>query len=518
MAIAFAIAKGVNCIYSNGDNLTLIRGANIPTVNSVSAGVVGSIVGPITQTLRTPTRQESSTKLRKQRGGAREDWDLVEKQLYSSTHHVMHIYLYLSWRAWVDFLGLSTRNAFKDFLKLINYTSTKSLDDSNPIETPLLAETETSDAAENALYTNAIYNIRSYGSEGGIHRTTDDNRVATDRNYIFFGTKTSGHYLTRGSTRDSWMIEKEGDIGNNNLRYTLTSTKGHSYPYSSSELLGVFTAVSENDRGRLFLNQRGGDHKQNQEFIKMLAQYDIFTLADDEQMNIWYDEFYTMEDGFPFHKPTFYELNALFQEMLKESYKDLDYTAIFTYLDQAQFEDPSVQQHALNCSVALKRILDYMNVALDQYTKELDEKMKPMFDTILKESSKVSNEYGIALEKLKGSELLDYIYEKDITPMYFVNKYKQLYEAPPKMTQMVYTPEMKKTPQPLATPAQQQMPSRSPAPQIQANNAELNLQLQQSQQQQQLSPEIPAFRKTRRTNRRTNRKTRKIQKNSRRRN
>ena len=215
-----------------------------------------------------------------------------------------------------------------------------------------------------------------------------------------------------------------------------------------AQLEGFFAAedVSSADIS-LGSPQRGGDSTQNKKFLQTLAKYDILTLIDTEQMNIWYDKFYTSEDGIPFYSPTFYELNALFQELFQTQYENLDHTSLLPYLELKS----ETNDYVNSCFLALKRIFDYLEIDVMQQSREIDQITQQAFDSILEAASNRSNEYSQMLGKLQGNDLLNYIYEHDITPFYFVNKFNELYPpvAPSSSEQMmvkVYNPLPKQVP------------------------------------------------------------------------
>jgi len=440
MAIAFAIANGVNCIYSNGDNLTLIHGPNVPSIKTDLDAIPGKIA----------RRPQSERKSRTQTGGATEDWEEVEEELLSSPYHIVNLFLLTG-----PVGGRPVRTGFRGFVGPLGFVSTKIKNDGN-ID------------ADN-------YVIRSFTVQPGGKKITIDN-PADD--CIFFGKRDA----------NEWKIKKNGP------NFELRGPNGDYTYYSLATLQGFFAAGSDSTTDiSLGASQRGGESTRNKKFVQMLGQYDIYTLIDAEQMKIWYDEFYTSEDGIPFYSPTFYELNALFQELFKKQYENLDYTMLLPYLESQS----KTNLYANSCFIALKRIFDYMEIDTTQQSSEIDQVTQQAFATILEASSHVSTEeYGPSLRKLQGVSLLDYIYEKDITPFYFVNKFNELYpvatpsEIKKSLSIVVSNPEVQ-------TPFSNQGIATTPLQQTPFTNQGIN---------------TGPSRKTRRTRKRSSRKTQKTRK------
>ena len=142
------------------------------------------------------------------------------------------------------------------------------------------------------------------------------------------------------------------------------------------------------------------------------------------------------------------------------------------------------------------------------------------------------------IEKLEGMELFINLYEKDLTPLYFLNKYLELYQpnnsSAFKMShEILMTPEMKKSPDHQTIPQTEHnySPNLSHISQPSSDNLALfrKLQLQQNKEKipipvvnQSVFQGIESSRKARRTKRRThrkiNRKNQKTRKTNRRRN
>ena len=209
--------------------------------------------------------------------------------------------------------------------------------------------------------------------------------------------------------------------------YELIGSNRTSKQLYLSELKGIFAALSEDQRNELNIMQVGGDHTiHNKQFLHILAQYDISTLVDQEQMKIWYDEFYIQENGIPFHKPTFYEVNAFFQELFQLN--DFDYLHIFPFLQ----ERSKTNLYVSTLVVALKRIFDYMNVKEDVFATQIHHESFEKLNYILERSEARSNTYGSMLSKLEGYDLCNYIFENDITPLFFYRMFKLVYPMPRK--------------------------------------------------------------------------------------
>jgi hypothetical protein len=528
MAIAFAIANGVNCIYSNGDNLTLIGGQLAPTITNGAAVVAAGL----------PRSLKSSSRKPKQRGGVRTDWEMVTTDLVSSPQQIVILFTYISYGEALFRIGKNDRRAFGEFLGCANYTSTKINDQNN--------NNFITDADD---HLNAEYKIRSCELPGAngllIHNpVTDGVDEVHLRNYIFYGKGRlkggvggyAGDYLQwvvgDNGQEDRWTIQK--NVLAANTEFTLRSHAAaniRTYPLNLTALTGMIAGVPDDhlQYESFFVRglQRGGAKTKNREFLQVLAQYDMCMLADDEQMKIWFDEFYTMDDGFPFFKPTFYELNALFQTLFQETYKNFDFMFLLPYLQQS-----SSNAYANSCLIILKQIFTYMEIEVEEYSKEVDESAKLTLDSILETSSNLSTSYAQMIEKLEGMELFINLYEKDLTPLYFLNKYLELYQPTNssafKMShEILMTPEMKKSPDHQTIPQTEHnySPNLSHISQPSSDNLALfrKLQLQQNKEKipipvvnQSVFQGIESSRKARRTKRRTHRKinrtTRKIRK------
>jgi hypothetical protein len=459
MAIAFAVANGVNCIYSNGDNLTLIHGLDVPSIQTEANAIPAKI----------ERRPQSERKTRTQKGGATEDWEIVKEQLLSTPYHIVNLFLF---KRTGD--GAAVRGRFIDFVNPLGFVSTKIKEKNNNTF-------DSGDVNQDDYVIRSFEktNVAAANKEITIHIAPHSVDKPNSMDCIFFGKTAAENY----------RIQKAAD----NNYYYLTGSNGDNTYYRLDTLQGFFAAGSDSPDIGLGTSQRGGESTRNKKFVQMLGQYDIYTLIDAEQMKIWYDEFYTSEDGIPFYSPTFYELNALFQELFKKQYENLDYTMLLPYLESQS----KTNLYANSCFIALKRIFDYMEIDTTQQSSEIDQITQQAFATILDASSHVSTEeYEPSLRKLQGVSLLDYIYEKDITPFYFVNKFNELY--------------------PVATPSEikKSLPIVVSNPEVQtpfSNQGIATTPLQQTPFTNQGINTGPS-RKTRRTRKRSNRKTQKTRK------
>jgi hypothetical protein len=348
MAIAFAIAHGVNCIYSNGKNLQMFN-SSPTTMERIIAGGSEEI---------------------EQKGGFVIDWEIFKETIQNSPMHIMNIFMYTQverhWFLW-------TRKEFSEFVSNLNITSID--------------------------YIKNTYSVRSF----------HDSPV--NRNTIIIDEDPSNRLVYLVNGEDKWSIEVSRD-----KEYILKKNDYVKANLSLEELRGQFDIVSNAMEG-------GGSNK---EFLRTLAQYDLLTLCDEEQMKIWYDEFYTKEDGFSFYKPTFYELNAFFQELFKTK---IDYMLIFPFLKNSSHPFSKEVVYGLN------KILEYMEISVS-YDTIIDETNGSVLTTILEMASVKSKEYDESISKLEGSELLEYLFANNLTPMYFYNFFKET-EIPDKVVKQV---------------------------------------------------------------------------------
>jgi len=500
MAIAYAIALGVNCIYSHGNDLTLFRGTNPTTIQRVNGAQLAAVQQAIPRSLQSEMRKENTLKTRKQRGGDREDWEQVEADLRSTPYHIVNLFLYTGIIV-ADILGgFLSRYALSQFVMNVPFVSTKINQSDNTIGGVDRVE----------------YCIRSFQNGLNrritIHNPENAGHQPNNMDTIFFARQGANNY--RITYQRGYMHY-----------YTLYKNNIQQTWYSLYTLRGIYAAVRDNEvrqnihlRSERIDSQIGGDSTQNRNFVHMLAKYDIHCLVDDEQMNIWYDEFYVVTDGIPFYSPTFYELNALFQELFQKKYSNINYESLLPYLKQQS----ATNLYANSCYVALSQIYEYMNKE-EEHSEEINEITAQTFNSILQISANVSAEYEANLTKLKGSDLLQYIYDKDITPLYFLNTYVKLYDIklpppPPKITEEIPTTisQNKAALLPLTV---------NPSNQIIASTNETpsNYVIQPSAETAIANPAafqgVESFRKARRTKRRAQRNNKRTtRKNNRRRN
>ena len=360
MAIAFAIANGVNCIYSNADRLTLFKGANETAVTGTLPQSGGEVL-------------EASKK--NQMGGFREPWDTVQDRIRMLIRREPEYLLsYFTYSGALPDGQTQTRNTFNEFLTSVMYTS---------------IDTYSNGVLETGAPDNHIYHIRSF----------TDSRTGRKMH----GTDDTSSLVFLQNGEDSWSIVDNGRdiiLANNTTRVTL-SIRHDTFD-------GFFRGNLEER-----YDQEGGG--KNKDFIKSMALYDILTLFDTEQMKIWYDEFYVNENGKAFHSPTFYELNAFFQVLFEE---DIDYMLIFPFLKNNS--DPFSKA----VLYAIERILDYMDISVPYDTK-IDASSEAVLSNVLEQATEKSKEYGHSISTLNGSKLLDYLFEHNLTPMYFYNVFSK---------------------------------------------------------------------------------------------
>jgi hypothetical protein len=344
MAIAFAIANGVNCIYSNKGDLTLFKGS----AKTVVTGALPQFGGEATNAPK-----------KNQMGGIREEWDILSEDLKKSPIHIMNIFMYtlveIHW-------FLFQRKVFSEFVSTSNITS---------------------------IDHNDTYIVRSFHND-----PASEAKIIIDE-------LNSDCLVHINNNRETWKITKSQGA------YILKRDNDEKARLSLEELVGQVEKVGEGMEG-------GG---KNKDFLKTLAQYDLLTLCDEEQTRIWYDEFYTRDDGFTFHIPTFYELNAFFQILFEEN---IEYMLIFSFLKNSS--DP----FSKDVLYAIERILDYMEISVP-YDTEVDKVSEAVLLDVLKSASEKSKEYGHSISTLKGSELLDYLFEHNLTPLYFHNVFSEKY-------------------------------------------------------------------------------------------
>ena len=345
MAIAFAIAHGVTCIYSNGSKLQIFKGSKT-TMEPIAAG--------------------GSKEIEKIKRGGRfiVEWEILTDQLHSSPANIMRLFMY-------NIGGAAGMVARRNFSESVDKSEIISLDDESP-----------------------IYKVRSYRtSPDNPQKIIIDNDVENENPLVF---------IVYGLNK--WKIVDGGDQS-----YTLKKTGINDVVLRLQELHGLM-------RSEVVMDTMDGGGK-NKYFLKTLAQYDLLTLCDEEQTRIWYDEFYTRDDGFTFHSPTFYELNAFFQVLFEEN---IDYMLIFPFLKNSS--DP----FSKDVLYAIERILDYMDISVP-YDTEVDKVSENVLLDVLKRASEKSKKYGHSISTLKGSKLLDYLFEHNLTPLYFYNVYSEKY-------------------------------------------------------------------------------------------
>ena len=376
MAIAFAIANGVNCIYSNRNKLTLFKGASQTGVTIKSVPALG-----------TALKAKKAKKPKKtKKGGVREDWDRFDEQLMSSPHHIMSIFMYtnLKKREYAS----SIRQEFYTFVQGINILSTTTNDNGDDV---------------NQSHTN--YYIRSYTE------TADDTIIlhAPDES---IRDKDAIVYLNK------WYIYKDGSF------ITLSNIEERS-KYKTLDIDAIKGILSAEGDNLSEVTQGGNREINNKEFLRILAQYDMFSLIDDEQMKLWYDIFYTTDNGIPFYSPTFYELNAFFQTLFHEEMlvsHEVHYMSIYTFLEEASLKNT----YARDLVVIMDRILEYMGLSSEAFSESTKEDNK-FLTKVLEIAEGKSNIYGETLNKLEGVSLADYIFNEDIVPMYFYRSYEAKY-------------------------------------------------------------------------------------------
>lgn len=343
MAIAFAIAHGVSCIYSNASNLQMFYGSNNTTMERIIAG------GSEVEKVKTGGRYII-------------DWELFKDDIKESPAHIMRLFMYSKGRA----AGMVTRARFAD-----------SVDNSNILSLD---------------YNDEKYIIRSYEDNAKPEQITVHDDGSNSLVYI-------------NQAGNQWKI-----IDNGNETYTLTKVGER-----INEILRLDELHGLMESGEVMDTMEGGG--KNKEFLKTLAQYDLHMLCDEEQTRIWYDEFYTKDNGFTFHSPSFYELNAFFQALFKE---DVDYMLIFPFLKNSS--DPFSKA----VLYAIERILDYMEISVPYDTK-VDASSEAILVSVLEHAAEKSKEYGHSISTLKGSKLLNYLFEHNLTPLYFYNVFSEKY-------------------------------------------------------------------------------------------
>lgn len=356
MAIAFAIANGVNCIYSNADKLTLFKGA----ANTIVTGKLTQFGGEVVDMPK-----------KNQMGGFREPWYTVEARIKELIRGEPEYLLnYFSYTKALPDGKTDLRKMFNTFLMGIEYTS---------IDTDIAS----------------LYHLRSFTDKGDVR--------------IMHGKEDTTSLVYFENTKDTWSIT------DNNTDMILTKhnqAANTTLPIKHDVFKGFFEADIESR-----YNQEGGG--KNEGFMKSLALYDILTLFDTEQMKTWYDEFYILENGKAFHSPSFYELNAFFQALFDEQ---IDYMLIFPFLKN------SSDAFSKAVLYAIERILDYMEISVPYDTK-VDASSEAVLVSVLERAAEKSKEYGHSISTLKGSILLDYLLEHNLTPLYFYNVFSERYPA-----------------------------------------------------------------------------------------
>lgn len=309
-------------------------------------------------------------------GGFREDWNSVKghiKDLINNEPEYLLSYFTYK-RRLTDRIRIRTE--FSNFIEGLDYLSIDVSDDGKDLP--------------------SHYHIRSYEDSG--EETLNMHKSADPKCLVF---------LKKGE--ESWHIRNNGEYIT--LKNDVT---GNHYNIKLDEVAGFFNAG-------IYEQEGGGINKT---FMKTLVQYELLTFFDAEQSKIWYDEFYISMNGKAFHSPTFYELNAFFSELFKTS---IDYKLIFSFLKDSH--------HPFSSEVlyGLERMIEYMDLKVD-YNLDVDGHSKQVLKEVIESASIKSKEYGKSLSSFKGSELLNYILENDLSPLYFYNEYNALYnKAVPKV-------------------------------------------------------------------------------------
>lgn len=381
MAIAFAIANGVNCIYSNRDSLTLFKGASKTVATIRVVPTIGSAV----------SEAKRATKRGKPRGGSsrNEEWEILEDELQNSPYHILNIFMYCPVVA-----GNAVKHHFNTFAPTVkNIDSVTCKDTGEELDT--------------------TYYIRTY-SENPDHQTlTLDTSPNDGREHIV--------YLSNNG--EKWSIYKDGAIGFTLINLVMKGKQYESVSLTIGEILADLSTILQREENDAM---EGGS--RNKDFLKVLAQYDLLTLVDTEQMRLWYDEFYTQDNGIPFYSPTFYEVNAFFQEVFLKP--EINYMSIYSFLE-SKFTENTYAQDLL---LIMNRILEYMDLSADMFTENPSESELILLEKALAHAKEKSDIYKESLNSLKGQELYQYIFENDITPMYFYRKYQEIYSIKPSIS------------------------------------------------------------------------------------
>jgi hypothetical protein len=400
MAIAYAISLGVNCIYSNGNNLILFKGSETTKMTNIikrereEEGEEDEDTEMEEEEREVEEREVEGQEVEGQEvevplgkkpkiGGYREDW----QSLYDNIEYVIDtepdilIDIFLS--SYQRHNMAAMRNRFRNVLANTNYVSSVINDSGNDIVT---------------------FNGTPYGYIIRSYTNNDDNTIAIDIPSEGSGLRNCLVYFRSGGNK--WYIRRDA-MG----KYTLQDET----QYISFYLQEIAGFLSENE-GVEWEALRGGGNTENDTFLLTLAKYDLVSFFDVEQRKIWYDEFYVTKNGKAFMSPTFYELNAFFKELFQTN---INYNLIFPFLKNSR--------HAFSKQVlyGLERILEYMNIPHDFFPKTLDAHTKTVLNGVLERSNELSNTYSKSFSSLNSHELLDYIYENDLSPLYFYRAYDE---------------------------------------------------------------------------------------------
>jgi hypothetical protein len=365
MAIAFAISNGVNCIYSNANNLTLFKGS----ASTVVSGALPQNGGLAQNGSEVPDMPKKN-----QMGGFRDDWSTIQEEILNKLK-LEPEYLLDFWSYYQPgIIDVTIRGQFNAFLSTTDYTSVNVKDDGTD-------------------FNKNTYVIRSYSSIPDtevLDRPTGSNANCSV-------------YLVNGNT---WTIK---------VGATDFTIKNEATGNTKTQTFDVIKGFLEVDSANLSFT--GGGSKNNEGFLKILGQFDLYTLFDVEQRKIWYDDFRCTDNGKSFDSPTFYEVNAFFQALFEE---DIDYMLIFPFLKNSS--DP----FSKDVLYGIERILDYMEISVS-YDSKIDASDEAVLLNVLDRAAEKSKEYGHSISTLNGSNLLDYLLEHNLTPLYFYNVFSERY-------------------------------------------------------------------------------------------
>jgi hypothetical protein len=412
MAIAFAIMNGVNCIYSNGENLIFYVGDAKCEMKTAAGALVGggaSIPRPI-----------------KQKGGAADPYLLNLLTSGEDPQFILDLFMYSAaggagaadgaaggvpeWKTFVTRIDNKIEDNFEFFV-----------DGANAYATLLRTGARKSE--------RIVGNIRKHLPKLVAGARVEDPAVPVY--FVDITTAYPTHYFYQKVTKvgGNWVLSKGKHYFGER---SLDNPTGDEAKKTIS--IGALTVLLNSlyEAGEY---QEGGDRDTavKHKILHALAVHDIMVLADPEQKHISHDPYYTHGDGVLFFKPTYYELYGLIHTLLER--KDAhEFTLAMTYL----LINPNKSQFISSIKLIMGSIFEYISYPIEKIVAQLPTLRAEdigVCETIFASAERLSTFYANGLGNKDPNALFDFCMKYDVTPLSFYNAYNASPKAPAKPSQ-----------------------------------------------------------------------------------